>query len=86
MLTRYRLAFIFGISALAICLMNIFLFGNEILFMYLVSPPSWFIEVFRNIPIEVKLPIVYITTIIFWFLSGLALDRTRERWQEKGRQ
>jgi hypothetical protein len=72
---NFRYTILFGTLAAGLSLINMFLFGNDILFMYLISPTSWFIALFQNIPDVARLYLTYVTTIPFWALAGYWIDR-----------
>ena len=47
--------------------------GHAIL--YLVSPPSWLIEIFYDrMSVPTRMGLIYLTTILFWYAVGRLID------------
>ncbi|HZK33150.1 MAG TPA: hypothetical protein VFC60_01500 [Tissierellaceae bacterium] len=74
-----RVSFWTTLFAIIICIYNYLGFDKWNVIIYLLSPPSWLLDswVTANYPYPSvqSLIIIYSTTILFWLLLGVLIDK-----------
>lgn len=75
-----RVSFWMTIFAILICIYNYLGHDDMNIIIYLVSPPFWVLNswISTNYPYPSvqSLIIIYTTTILFWILLGVTIDKT----------
>lgn len=69
-------------------IMDIFSFSGldpDHIFLYMTNPVSWFVEIIPNLPYGVKMPIIYLGNLVFWYLVGRYVDRVMEKRRSTNR-
>lgn len=68
-------------------IMDIFSFSGldpDHIFLYMTNPISWFVEIVRGIPYAVKMPIIYVGNLVFWYFVGRYVDRLVQKRRGTG--
>ncbi|MBX9974087.1 hypothetical protein [Cytobacillus firmus] len=76
------------ILSISICLFNLLGFDDKNLLMFLTSPPFWLIETHWFVvnfthPSDIPMSVIYVLTVLFWFLLGLILDKALRKLKNK---
>lgn len=78
-----RISFWFTIFSVCICLYIFLGYDDMNLSIYLVSPPFWLLNSWLSTnypyPSVVSLVIIYTTTILFWLLLGIMIDKVMRK-------
>jgi hypothetical protein len=71
LLILFSFTFVLTISSALIVRFNIIGLDDKNLILFFTSPPFWVLEQYG-----VQIEVIYISTIVFWFIAGILLDLT----------
>ncbi|MGG1311977.1 MULTISPECIES: hypothetical protein [Cohnella] len=75
---RYAVTLTCTLFGLALCLFNATGYDPHNIFLFMLSVPVWFVEVFSDIH-RVSTGTVYVLTVLSWAVIGYLCDRLLER-------